>query len=29
MDRRDWLMALLDGNQSPSSPLQSMLKAVQ
>jgi len=29
MDRRDWLMALLDGNQSPSSPLQSMLKAVR
>ncbi|HVP59324.1 MAG TPA: YifB family Mg chelatase-like AAA ATPase [Myxococcaceae bacterium] len=29
MDRRDWLMALLDGNQAPSSPLQSMLRAVR
>lgn len=29
MDRRDWLMALLDGNQAPSSPLSSMLKVAR
>ncbi|MGZ6135753.1 MAG: magnesium chelatase subunit ChlI family protein, partial [Myxococcaceae bacterium] len=25
MDRRDWLIALLDGNEAPSSPLSRML----
>ena len=29
MDRKDWLMALLDGSESPSSPLSRMLGAAQ
>ena len=28
MDRRDWLIALLDGNAAPSSPLSRMLNVV-
>jgi magnesium chelatase family protein len=29
MDRKDWLMALLDGKEAPPGPLERMLRATQ